>query len=169
MAKWSVSAEVRLLFRSDHKRALVTLTDEAVARVKQKGIHVETEECSRYDSRSNGLVESGVKAVKDKVRTLILATNAAYGIKLDGNHVLMPYLVRYCGSMLSRCVRRSDGRTAFERRKGRSVQRGFSSIRRCRACSIVCQRRRSRQLESRSGGWRASSYGFVSIARRSSF
>ena len=43
---------------------------------------------------------SRVKVVKDKVRTLISATNAAYGIKLDGNHVLMPYLVRYYGSML---------------------------------------------------------------------
>ena len=37
----------------------------------------------------------------------------------------MPYLVRYLGSMLSRCAREPDGRTAFERRKGRAVERGL--------------------------------------------
>ena len=54
-------------------------------RVKQKGVHVQTEESARYDR---------VMAVKDKVRTLTSATNAFDGMKLDGNHVLMPYLVR---------------------------------------------------------------------------
>ena len=55
---------------------------------------MQTEESARYDSRGNGPAEAGAKAVKDKVRTLISATNASCGIKLDGYHVLMPYLVR---------------------------------------------------------------------------
>ena len=33
-----------VVFRSDQERALVALKDEAVARVKQKGINVQTEE-----------------------------------------------------------------------------------------------------------------------------
>ena len=60
-----------------------------------------------------------------KVRILISATNASYRIQLGGNHVLIPCIMRFFGSMLSRCVRGTDGRTAYERRKGQIVQRGL--------------------------------------------
>ena len=89
-----------VIFRSNQERALMTLKDEAAVRVKQKGVDVQTEESARYDSRGNGLAETGVKAVKDEVRTLILVDDASCGFRLDGNTVLMPYFVRYCGSML---------------------------------------------------------------------
>ena len=61
---------------------LITLKGEAAIRVKQKGVNVQTEESALYDCRGNGLAEAGVKAVKDKVRMVISATNASYGIKL---------------------------------------------------------------------------------------
>ena len=84
-------------------------------------VNVQTEESARYDRCGNGFAEAGAKAVKEKARTL---TNASYGIKLDGNHVLMPHHVRDCGSMLSRSVYGPDGRAADERRRGRAVHRG---------------------------------------------
>eukprot|EP00975_Prorocentrum_lima_P034349 7221415-Prorocentrum_lima.AAC.1 len=37
----------------------------------------------------------------------------------------MPYVVRHSGSMLSRGVRGQDGKTPFELRRGRHVQRGL--------------------------------------------
>ena len=85
-----------ILFLSDQERTLVALKDEAAIRVNQKGANVQTEESARYDSWENGLAEAAVKAAKDKVRTLFLGTNSSYGITLDGNHMLMPCLVRCC-------------------------------------------------------------------------
>ena len=67
-------------------------------------------------SRGNGSAEAGVKAVKDRVR-LLLALSLV--------EITCSYLVRYCGSMISRCAREPDGRTAFERRKGRVMERGL--------------------------------------------
>ena len=87
---------------------------------------------SGYDSCGNGLADSRVKAVKDKVRTLILATNAAYILKLDGTqHVV--YVDLMDGGLL---------------RGARNERCSVACLHALTSCSIVCQRRRSRQ-ESR--------------------
>ena len=56
---------------------MLALKGEGVARAKLKGVNVVPEDSAKYDSRGNGLAEAGVKAVKDKIRTLISATNAS--------------------------------------------------------------------------------------------
>ena len=107
-----------VILRSDQEPAIIALKNDAAALVKLAGGNVQTEDTPKYDSRSNGLAESAVKAVKDKVRTMLAVVNASYGIKITGDHVLIPSLVKYCGAMLSRGFRGADGRTAYERRKG---------------------------------------------------
>ena len=137
----SIGADAVFL-RSD-KRACVDGAEGRGGHPREAERFMQMEASARYYSRG-----------KRAFRTLIAPTNASYGIKLDGNHFLMPHLVRYCGSTLSRCVRGPDGRTTYERRKEPC---NVASLHSPRWCSVGWQRRQSPLHALRSDGLKASS------------
>ena len=61
--------------------------------------------------------------MKGVARSLRWATEELHGAKLDNTSSVLPRLVRYTGTMISRTWRGVDGRTAFELRKGRRYRR----------------------------------------------
>ena len=61
------------------------------------------------------MVEKAIKQVKEKVRTLVIATRELHGVVMDPKHVALAWCVRFAGQIISRTVKGADGLTAFQR------------------------------------------------------
>ena len=73
-----------------------------------------------YDSRSAGHTESGIRIVKEKVRTLTCFARELHGVTIGKSHVSFPWCVRFAAQIISRSHRGTDGTTGYRRAYGRS-------------------------------------------------
>ena len=64
--------------------------------------------------------ESGVKIVKEKVRTLICSPRELHGVTDGKSHVSLPWCVRFAAQTISRSHRGTDGMTGYRRAHDRS-------------------------------------------------
>ena len=53
--------------------------------------------------------------VKEKVRTLVVATRELDGVVRDPGHVALVWWVRFAGQIISLTIKGADGLTAFQR------------------------------------------------------
>ena len=60
-------------------------------------------------------MENAIKQVKEKVRTLVIATRELHGVVMDPERVALAWCVRFAGQIISRTVKGADGLTAFQR------------------------------------------------------
>ena len=60
------------------------------------------EESPAYDSRSNGYIESVIKSIQGKIRTMKDALESRLGLKIRDEHPSLPWLVRHAGFIRSR-------------------------------------------------------------------
>ena len=56
-----------------------------------------------------------IKQVKEKVRTMVIATRELHGVVMDPEQVALAWYVRFAGQIISRTVKGADGLTAFQR------------------------------------------------------
>ncbi len=80
------------------------------------------------ECESNGTIERSILPIGGLVRTLKDAVEAADGIKLDQNHPILPWLVMYASTMLTRGEVGVDGNTAYER-NGKQFKRALPPVR----------------------------------------
>ena len=115
----------RIILKSDGEPAIVEMKREAVKRAREEvAVEVILEESHAYVSQTNGVVEQAVGAIEAKTRTLKFATEEMHGVKLEPNSPVLTWAVSYAGQMVSRAHRySSDGRTAYELRKGKPYKR----------------------------------------------
>ena len=73
-----------------------------------------------HDNRSAGHAESGVRIVKEKVRTLICFAHELHGVTGGKSHVSLPWCVRCAAQMNSISHRGTDGMTGYRRAYGGS-------------------------------------------------
>ena len=111
-----------VMVRSGQEPSIIALKEAAASRVRPDGVKVIPEESAVADSRGNGFAESTVKE-ENLARTLLSSLNAQCEHTFGGADVVVVWLVRYYGQMLNRFRRGPDGKTAYERRKGRAFQR----------------------------------------------
>ena len=82
-----------------------------------------------YSSQSNGVVERAVRSVQGIVRTLRSALEERWGIVLGGGHAVWAWMVEYAAFLISRCEVGRDGKTAYERIKGKEARlQGFEFL-----------------------------------------
>ena len=81
------------------------------------------EESPAYDSRSNGLIESVIKSIQGKIRTMTDALESRLGIKIKDEHPSLPWLVRHAGFIRSRFHIDESGRSPYEKWKGKSFKK----------------------------------------------
>ena len=112
-----------VMIRSDPEPSTVALEEAAASRVRPDRVKVVPEESAVADSRGNGFAESTVKEVRNLARTPLSSLNAQCEHTFGGDDAVVVWLVRYVGQMLNRFRRGPDGKTAYERRKGRAFQR----------------------------------------------
>ena len=73
-----------------------------------------------YDSRSAGHAESGVKIVKETVRTLICFARELHGVTVGKSHVSLTWCVRLAAQIISRSHHGTDGMAGYRKAYGRS-------------------------------------------------
>ena len=113
----------RLILKADNEPALHTLVEQSLEeiRIKVRGvIQIYTEHPPKYDSQSNGGVETGVRILRGQFRTLKLCLEAWIGKVIPTNHALVPWLLEYAALLLAVRYVGSDGKTAWCRARGRN-------------------------------------------------
>ena len=70
-------------------------------------------------SAPNGVIERAIQSVQAQVRVLKLALENRYKVELPVKHVLIPWMIEYAAFLLNRCEVGHDGKTAYERLKGK--------------------------------------------------
>ena len=116
----------RLILKADNEPALHTLVEQSLEeiRIKVRGVaQISTEHPPRYDSQSNGGVETGVRILRGHFRTLKLCLEARIGKVIPTNHALVPWLLEYAAMILAVTYVGPDGKTAWCRARGRNFKR----------------------------------------------
>ena len=75
------------------------------------------------DSKANGESERAVRTVQGQARTLKSALDQNYGSDFGEHHAIMPWLVAYASSLISKCTVDTDGKTSHERCRGRKFDK----------------------------------------------
>ena len=68
-----------------------------------------------HDSQNSGKAESGIRQVKEKVRTLVVAARELHDVVIDSRHRCLEWAIRYAGQLITRTVKGPDGLTAFQK------------------------------------------------------
>jgi len=105
-----------LIIKNDQEPALIDLVKE-VKRLRTGGTQLE--KSKKYDSQSNGAAERAVQSVEGITRTLKLALEKRLGCEIPCAHPVMAWLVKHGAECLNRYLVGKDGRTAYERLKGK--------------------------------------------------
>ena len=114
LRKWGLRSDV--IFKSDGEASIIDLLNR-VGDLQDKGTQLETSPVG--DSRANGLAERAVQSVQKQVRTLKLALERNLGSRVEVTHPCFPWLIEHAADVLNQFLVSSDGRTAWERLKGR--------------------------------------------------
>ena len=73
-------------------------------------------------SQSNGVAEKAIQSVQGQVRVLKLALEKRRGIQIPHRHSVMPWVVEYAAFLLNRYEVGHDGKTVYERSKGKRAK-----------------------------------------------
>ena len=103
----------------------MVLKESAATALKLAGVNVKIEESATHDSQSNGLAESAVKDSKDAVRTNLACLVRRFRQEFPERHPVLTWLVQCSVTMVNRCRRGPDGKTANELRKVRKFARAL--------------------------------------------
>ena len=72
--------------------------------------------------QSNGIVERYAQEVEKQVRVMRDALEFKYKVKIDTKNPIIPWLVEHAGFLLNRCQVGKDGKTPYERCKGKPAK-----------------------------------------------
>ena len=73
-------------------------------------------------SKSNGIVERAIQSVQGMIRTIRSDIEGRWGVKIDATHSIWPWIAEHAGFLLMRFEVGRDGKTAYERLKGKSAK-----------------------------------------------
>ena len=111
---------LRLVLKSDQEPAIKALL-QSVKREKHQDIAFEHSPVAEH--QSNGVAERAVKTVQGQARTMKLAPEARISEKVMETSDIIPWLIRHAAMLINIGQRGDDGRTAWERVKGRKLNR----------------------------------------------
>ena len=105
-----------IILKSDGENAIKAVKD-ALGRFH--GGRVVPEQPAKGESPSNGIVEEAGKTVRGFTRVLKEQIEGEAGVILSCDDNIVLWMVRWAAMLCSRYLVGKDGRTAFERRRGR--------------------------------------------------
>ena len=109
-----------LVVKSDQEPAIQAIVDEVGRRRAAIGAGRFVVEHSPVGaSASNGVAERAIQSVQGQVRVLKLALEDRLQVKIPHRHPVVPWIMEYAGFLLNRFEVGRDGKTAYERLKGR--------------------------------------------------
>ena len=78
------------------------------------------ENSPKGESQSNGSIESAIRELAGMTRTLKDAIESKIGEPLGQDHPMLPWIVEHSGTVITRYRIGKDGRTAYQRIKGKN-------------------------------------------------
>ena len=105
-----------IIMKSDNENAIQAVRD-AVS--KLLGGRVTPEGPPRGESKSNGTVEEAGKTVREFTRVFKEQVEELAGVVLSPGDIIVQWMIRWAAMNCSRYLVGNDGRTAYERRRGR--------------------------------------------------
>ena len=113
-----------IIIKSDNEPALVSVVDglSRARAVVSGSARTVIEHSPVHSSASNGIVERGIQSVQGQVRTMRNAVEAKYGARLEVHHPIWCWLAEYAGHLITRFEVGLDGKTPYERIKGKRAR-----------------------------------------------
>ena len=112
----------RVIVRSDNEPAIKKVVEDTLAALKVSGLDQAAAEGSvPYDPQTNGDAEAAVGVLKSSIRTYQLGLERQVQAKIPAGHPLMTWLVRHAAFARTLRVKGADGKTAYQRAKGRDT------------------------------------------------
>ena len=109
--------EVEVIIKTDQEPSIDALVKDVV---KARGRAATVVEKSPVGSSgSNGVVERAVQAVEGLIRTLKIACEARWGLRLQPEEKTVVFIAEYAAYLLNKLEVGKDGKTAYERSRGK--------------------------------------------------
>jgi hypothetical protein len=102
---------------------MVSLKEAVAKELKNEQIEVIMEESPTGSSGSNGEVERAIREIQGQIRTMKIALESRIGKTIESTWNILPWMVTQAAALLSRIQKGADGRTAYERWKGKKYTR----------------------------------------------
>ena len=106
-----------VILKTDQEPAIKFLVDDVC--VNRTGARTIPELAPKNSKGSNGTVERAVQAVEQCLRTMKSSFDERMGVKVDVQHPVITWLCEFVGYMMNRMEVASDGKTPYERVKGK--------------------------------------------------
>jgi hypothetical protein len=112
-----------IIVKSDQEPAMLALLSE-IGRVRATVGNGKCipEHSPVGSSASNGVIERGVQSVEQMIRVLKSGLQERWGLNITTFHPIIPWLVEYAAFLLNRFEVGRDGKTAYERSKGKTAK-----------------------------------------------
>ena len=109
--------------KSDQEPAIKSIVEDVgKLRAAAGGWRYVVENSPVGSSASNGVVERHVQTIQQQSRVLKSALESRWGVKIPTLHAVVPWLVEYAGLLVNRFEVGRDGKTRFERCKGKKAK-----------------------------------------------
>ena len=124
---WAFMKEVGIehldvIVKSDQEPAIKHLVDEIGRRKAETGGRWIRENSPVGSHASNGVVERAIQSVEGQVRVMKSGLEDKWGLKIEAKHAMIPWIMEYASHLLNRFEVGHDGKTAYERCKGKRAK-----------------------------------------------
>jgi hypothetical protein len=121
-----------VVLRSDGEPAILDVMD-TIAKTRMGETNLE--HTAAGESQANGFIERGIQSLEEMVRTFKLDLEQRINTRVEVSWTIFEWLVEFAADVINKFVIGSDGRTAYERVKGKKHHGEF-----VRFCSYVMYR-----------------------------
>ena len=122
LESWGL-AEV--LLKADNDPAIQALVRGVRAK---RGERTMLENSLKYSHQSNGAVENAVRRIESLTCTYVCVLQEKLGNKVDSKSIVLPWFARHAAYVLSRYIKRDDGRSAWARLRGKECDSPMAQI-----------------------------------------
>ena len=111
--------EAEIIVKTDQEPSIEALVADIVKTRGRKITHVERSPVG--SSGSNGVAERAVQSVEGVMRTLVSALQERLGVRIGADERIVTFVAEYAAYLLNRKEVGKDGKTAYERSKGKKA------------------------------------------------
>lgn len=109
-----------LVVKTDQEEALKTIVaDVGRLRAAGGGGRYVVEHSPVGASQSNGIIERGIQSIEGQMRVILDAVEHRWNVKIPIDHPVICFIAEYAGFLLNRFEVSHDGKTSYERSKGK--------------------------------------------------
>ena len=108
-----------IIIKTDQEPAIKYLVDDI--KKHRTGAKIISEDAPKSSKGSNGTVERAVQTIEGMIRTLKSAVDERYMVRISAEHLIITWLVDYAAFLVNRLEVGRDGKTSYERSRGKSA------------------------------------------------